>query len=55
MMENVAQMWYVFYEVNKMEFTLNGKRYEVLRFLGKGKGGYSYLVTDGAGRQEARY
>ena len=33
-----------------MEFTLNGKRYEVLGFLGKGKGGYSYLVTDGAGR-----
>ena len=33
-----------------MEFTLNGKRYEVLGFLGKGKGGYSYLVTDGARR-----
>ena len=33
-----------------MEFTLNGKRYEVLRFLGKGKGGYSYLVTEGVGR-----
>ena len=33
-----------------MEFVLNGKRYEVLRFLGKGKGGYSYLVTDGVGR-----
>ena len=33
-----------------MEFTLNGKRYEVLKFLGKGKGGYSYLVTDGVGR-----
>jgi len=33
-----------------MEFTLNGKRYEVLRFLGRGKGGYSYLVTDGHGQ-----
>ena len=33
-----------------MEFILNGKRYEVLRFLGKGKGGYSYLVTDGVGQ-----
>ena len=33
-----------------MEFTLSGKNYAVLRFLGKGKGGYSYLVTDGAGR-----
>ena len=33
-----------------MEFFMNGRRYEVLRFLGKGKGGYSYLVTDGAGR-----
>ena len=26
---------------------INGKDYEVIRFLGKGKGGYSYLVTDG--------
>ena len=33
-----------------MQFLLNGKQYEVLRFLGKGKGGYSYLVMDGAGR-----
>ena len=29
--------------------TVNEKEYEVLRLLGKGKGGYSYLVTDGAG------
>lgn len=28
--------------------TVNEKVYKVLRFLGKGKGGYSYLVTDGA-------
>lgn len=27
---------------------INGKDYQVLRLLGKGKGGYSYLVTDGA-------
>ncbi|MDE6661369.1 MAG: hypothetical protein K2J93_06070 [Anaeroplasmataceae bacterium] len=27
--------------------TLNDKVYEVVRLLGKGKGGYSYLVTDG--------
>ena len=26
---------------------INGKDYQVLRLLGKGKGGYSYLVTDG--------
>ncbi len=26
---------------------INGEDYEVLRLLGKGKGGYSYLVTDG--------
>lgn len=26
---------------------VNGKEYEVIRLLGKGKGGYSYLVTDG--------
>ena len=29
--------------------TINEKEYQVLRLLGKGKGGYSYLVTDGAG------
>ena len=33
-----------------MQFVLNGRTYEVLGFLGKGKGGYSYLVTDGVGR-----
>ena len=27
--------------------TVNGREYTVLRLLGKGKGGYSYLVTDG--------
>lgn len=30
-----------------MNMTINGKDYEVIRLLGKGKGGYSYLVTDG--------
>ena len=29
--------------------TVNGKPYTVLRLLGKGKGGYSWLVTDGEG------
>ena len=29
--------------------TVNEKEYRVLRLLGKGKGGYSWLVTDGAG------
>ena len=33
-----------------MNFKLNGRTYAVIRFLGKGKGGYSYLVTDGMGR-----
>lgn len=28
--------------------TVNEKSYTVVRLLGKGKGGYSYLVTDGA-------
>lgn len=28
--------------------TVNGREYETLKLLGKGKGGYSYLVTDGA-------
>ena len=29
--------------------TVNGKAFTVLRLLGKGKGGYSYLVSGGAG------
>ena len=28
--------------------TVNDAGYTVIRLLGKGKGGYSYLVTDGA-------
>ena len=28
---------------------VNGREYRVLRLLGKGKGGYSYLVCDGVG------
>ena len=31
------------------EMTVNGRPYRVIRLLGKGKGGYSYLVTDGSG------
>lgn len=31
------------------QMTVNEKRFTVLKLLGKGKGGYSYLVTDGAG------
>lgn len=30
------------------KITVNEKEYTVLRLLGKGKGGYSYLVSDGA-------
>ena len=30
--------------------SVNGKPYRVLRLLGHGKGGYSYLVTDGQNR-----
>lgn len=33
---------------NKM--TVNGKEYEIIKLLGKGKGGYSYLVSDGDNR-----
>ena len=29
--------------------TCNGKEFEVIKLLGKGQGGYSYLVTDGEG------
>ena len=31
-----------------MTMDVNGKEFEVIRLLGKGKGGYSYLVTDGS-------
>ena len=27
--------------------SVNGKEYSIIKLLGKGKGGYSYLVTDG--------
>lgn len=30
--------------------TVNGNSFQVLQLLGKGKGGYSYLVTDGQNR-----
>lgn len=33
---------------NKM--TVNGKEYEIIKLLGKGKGGYSYLASDGDNR-----
>ena len=26
---------------------VNGKEYKIIRLLGKGKGGYSYLASDG--------
>ena len=29
------------------KMTVNGREFEVLKLLGKGKGGYSWLVTDG--------
>ena len=29
---------------------INGKEYEVIRLLGKGKGGYSYLVTENSSK-----
>ncbi len=32
------------------QLTVNGRAFTVLRLLGKGKGGYSYLVTDGEGQ-----
>ena len=32
------------------KMAVNGREFEVLRLLGKGKGGYSYLVTDGEKR-----
>lgn len=29
------------------KMTVNGREYEVVKLLGKGKGGYSYLARDG--------
>ena len=39
---------------NPKTLSVNGKSYEVVRLLGKGKGGYSYLVTDEKGTQYVR-
>lgn len=33
-----------------MTMDVNGREFQVLKLLGKGKGGYSYLVTDGGQR-----
>lgn len=32
------------------KMAVNGKEYEILKLLGKGKGGYSYLAGDGKGK-----
>lgn len=41
-------IWFVGNGGEAMEYLeLNGKQYQVMDLLGKGKGGYSYLVTDG--------
>lgn len=32
------------------QMRVNGKSYEIIKLLGHGKGGYSYLVTDGIGQ-----
>ena len=41
-------IWFVGNGGEPMEYLeLNGKQYQVMDLLGKGKGGYSYLVTDG--------
>ena len=29
------------------KITVNGKKYNIIKLLGKGKGGYSYLADDG--------
>ncbi|HAU87376.1 MAG TPA: hypothetical protein DCW90_18400 [Lachnospiraceae bacterium] len=33
--------------MNRDILCVNGKEYKIIKLLGKGKGGYSYLVTDG--------
>ena len=34
-------------KINKTTMKVNEDEYKVIKLLGKGKGGYSYLVTDG--------
>ena len=34
-------------KINNTIMKVNENEYEVIKLLGKGKGGYSYLVTDG--------
>ncbi len=38
--------------MNIQTMLLNGKEYSIKKLLGKGKGGYSYLVDDGTGDLE---
>ncbi len=42
-MENLKDCWGDVMNI----MTVNGREYRVLNLLGKGKGGYSYLATDG--------
>lgn len=36
--------------MNNKALPVNGRGYEIIKLLGKGKGGYSYLVQDGANK-----
>ena len=42
-----AQPYHVLKQNNAPTMTVNDAEYTVIKLLGKGKGGYSYLVTDG--------
>ena len=37
------------------EMTINGKSYTIIKLLGKGKGGYSYLAESGNNRYVWEY
>ena len=37
-------------QIMNKEMAVNGKKYKIIKLLGKGKGGYSYLVEDGISR-----
>lgn len=37
-------------QIMDKEMSVNGKKYKIIKLLGKGKGGYSYLTDDGIKR-----
>lgn len=47
--EKNAPGWQHHPEILKNDMNVNNREFEIIRLLGKGKGGYSYLASDGEG------